>query len=185
MKITRLIPLVFVLLAGTIIVLAMRAESTAVTSPLLGQPIPEFSLAALDNEQLTVTEASLTGQVQLLNVWASWCGICKSEHPFLMDLAQQDKVRVVGLNYRDDRQAALRELQKSGNPYQAVIFDPKGSLAIDLGVYGTPESYLVDQNGVIRHRYVGALTRQIWEREFAPILKQLPVSGSSREGSDD
>ncbi|MGF1714434.1 DsbE family thiol:disulfide interchange protein [Photobacterium chitinilyticum] len=184
MKITRFLPLVFVLLAGSIIVLAMRAESTAVISPLQGQSIPEFSLASLENEQLTMTETSLTGEIQLLNVWASWCGVCKSEHPLLMDLAQQDKVRVIGLNYRDDRLAALKELQQSGNPYQAVIFDPKGSLAIDLGVYGTPESYLIDQHGVIRHRYVGALTRQIWEREFAPILKQLSVSGSLRESSD-
>lgn len=173
MKISRFIPLVLVLLAGAIIAFAMRVDNTTTASPLQGSPVPEFSLTALDNEQYTLTEASLTGQVRLLNVWASWCGICKSEHPFLLELAQKDKMSVIGLNYRDDRQAALNELLQSGNPYQSVIFDPKGSLAIDLGVYGTPESYLVDRNGVIRHRYVGALNRKIWEQEFVPVLRQL------------
>lgn len=173
MKITRFLPLIFVLFVGSIIVMAMGTRSAAVTSPLQGRPIPEFNLASLEQGELTLTEASLTGQVQLLNVWASWCGICKSEHSFLMDLAKQNQIKVIGLNYRDDRQSALNELAASGNPYRVVIFDPKGSLAIDLGVYGTPESYLVDQNGVIRHRYVGALTPEIWQQEFVPVLNQL------------
>lgn len=173
MKISRFLPLVFVLLAGSVIIMAMQAQSTVVTSPLQGRAVPEFNLGSLEQDQLTLTEASLTGQVQLLNVWASWCGICKSEHPFLMDLAKQGQVKIIGLNYRDERQAALEELARAGNPYRAVIFDPKGSLAIDLGVYGTPESYLVDQHGVIRHRYVGALSPKIWEQEFAPVIKQL------------
>ncbi|OLQ77627.1 thiol:disulfide interchange protein [Photobacterium proteolyticum] len=173
MKISRFIPLLLVLLGGAIIAFAMRVDNTTTASPLQGRSMPEFSLSSLDNEQFTLTQASLTGQVRLLNVWASWCGICKSEHPFLLELAQKDKMSVIGLNYRDDRHAALKELSLSGNPYQAVIFDPKGSLAIDLGVYGTPESYLVDRYGVIRHRYVGALNRKIWEQEFVPVLKQI------------
>ncbi|MCW8331202.1 DsbE family thiol:disulfide interchange protein [Photobacterium sp. SDRW27] len=173
MKLTRFLPLFFVLLLGGIIVMAMGEQNNSTVSPLQERSVPEFSLASLQQESLTLTEVSLTGQLQLLNVWASWCGICKSEHAFLMELAKQDQVKIVGLNYRDDRQSALNELAASGNPYQKVIFDPKGSLALDLGVYGTPESYLIDQNGVIRQRYVGTLTPQIWQQEFVPVINQL------------
>lgn len=173
MKIIRLLPLLLVLIVGSVIVMAMGARSVAVTSPLQGRVIPAFTLASLQHEKDTLTEASLAGKLNLLNVWASWCGICKSEHRFLMELAREEQVQIVGLNYRDNRQAALKELEVSGNPYSKVIFDPKGSLAIDLGVYGTPESYLVDQQGVIRHRYVGALTSEVWQQEFVPVIKQL------------
>jgi len=173
MKMMRFLPLAMVLAAGCLLVLGMESKNASVASPLEGQPVPEFALPSLQHEQSTITQASLTGEVQLLNVWASWCGICKSEHEYLKQLVSQQAIAIVGLNYRDDRQAALGVLKQSGNPYRQVIYDPQGALALDLGVYGTPETYLIDKNGVIRHRYVGALTPTIWQQQFAPRIEQL------------
>ncbi|PSU34181.1 DsbE family thiol:disulfide interchange protein [Photobacterium lutimaris] len=173
MKVTsRYLPLAVVVVMLVIISLAMTSTQEGHAPKLEEKPMPPFSLELLE-PAVTADETLFTGQWQLLNVWASWCGICKSEHGFLMQLAHQGEVSIVGLNYRDNRQSALRELTQSGNPYQAVLYDPKGSLALDLGVYGTPESYLIDSQGMIRYRYLGALDEGVWLREFVPVIELL------------
>jgi len=173
MKKTRFIPLVLASLAGILLVIGMNSKSAPTVSPLADRPVPDFALPSLQQELDSITQASLKGDVQLLNVWASWCSICKSEHAYLQQLATEQSLSIIGLNYRDERKAALNELAQTGNPYKKVIYDPKGSLALDLGVYGTPETYLIDENGIIRHRYVGALTPTIWDQQFAPLVAQL------------
>ena len=171
-KTSRYLPLGVVVVILAIISLSMVFTQDGHAPKLESKPLPAFSLQRLDTTG-TADETLFTGKLQLLNVWASWCAVCKSEHAFLLQLAQQQGLSIVGLNYRDNRQAAMRELNQSGNPYNAVLFDPKGSLALDLGVYGTPESYLIDSTGTIRYRYLGALDEQVWQQEFAPVIELL------------
>ena len=171
-KNSRYLPLGVVVVILAIISLSMVFTQDGHEPKLENKPLPAFSLQRLDTSG-TADETLLTGKLQLLNVWASWCAVCKSEHDFLLQLAEQQDVSIVGLNYRDNRQAAVRELNQSGNPYQAVLYDPKGVLALDLGVYGTPESYLIDSTGTIRYRYLGALDENVWQREFVPVIKML------------
>ncbi|MGR5062378.1 DsbE family thiol:disulfide interchange protein [Photobacterium sp. DNB22_13_2] len=171
-KNSRYLPLGVVVVILVIISLSMMFTQEGHTPNLENKPLPAFSLQRLDTAG-TADETLLTGKLQLLNVWASWCAVCKSEHAFLLQLAQQQNMSIIGLNYRDNRQSAMRELAHSGNPYQAVLFDPHGSLALDLGVYGTPESYLIDSNGMIRFRYLGVLDEDVWRQKFVPVIELL------------
>lgn len=145
-------------------------ESTTSTA-MVGQPIPAFELPEVMDISILLDESLFQQQpLTLLNVWAAWCGICKTEHQFLHQLKEQG-VNIIGLDYRDDRIAAKQVLEQTGSPYQAVIFDPRGSLAMDLGVYGTPTTFLVNQQGIILHRFTGALDEKKWQREFADFFE--------------
>ncbi|OCH15265.1 DsbE family thiol:disulfide interchange protein [Aliivibrio sp. 1S128] len=145
-------------------------ESTTSTA-MVGQPIPAFELPEVMDTSILLDESLFQQQpLTLLNVWAAWCGICKTEHQFLHQLKEQG-VNIIGLDYRDDRIAAKQVLEQTGSPYQAVIFDPSGSLAMDLGVYGTPTTFLVNQQGIILHRFTGALDEKKWQREFADFFE--------------
>ena len=145
-------------------------ESTTSTA-MVGQPIPAFELPEVMDTSILSDESLFQQQpLTLLNVWAAWCGICKTEHQFLHQLKEQG-VNIIGLDYRDDRIAAKQVLEQTGSPYQAVIFDPRGSLAMDLGVYGTPTTFLVNQQGIILHRFTGALDEKKWQREFADFFE--------------
>ncbi|MDO6498520.1 DsbE family thiol:disulfide interchange protein [Photobacterium sanguinicancri] len=182
MKIVRFLPLLGVVLAGIVLVYALEKPTSVEISPLAGQPVPAFSLInLLEGEPSegtfsvpTVDQSLLQGKMQLLNVWASWCGVCKKEHSFLLELQQQG-MSIVGLNYRDKRSSAVATLTEEGNPYRAVIYDPLGELALDLGVYGTPETMLIDPKGIIRQRYVGAMDEAIWQQQFAPVVETIKL----------
>ena len=137
----------------------------------LGKVLPNFQLPMLDEEGIFSPQI-LQGQVSLLNVWASWCSSCADEQVFLMQLARE-KIPIYGLNYKDETESAKRWLSEWGNPYQAIGEDKEGKVAIDLGVYGTPESFLIDKKGVIRYRHVGVLTQTVWQSEFLPRIKDL------------
>lgn len=136
----------------------------------IGHPLPQFSLNTLDNQ--TVTQAAMKGHASLLNVWASWCMSCVDEQPVLMQLAKQG-VPIFGLNYKDTADNAKAWLHEWGNPFQQVAEDVDGKVAIDMGVYGSPETFLVDKEGLIRYRHVGALTMPIWQKEFLPRMALL------------
>src|ERR1700687_4987737 len=129
-----------------------------VPSPLIGKPAPAFQLARLDDPARMITEQDLRGQVWLLNVWASWCVSCMEEHPVLVQFAHSGVVPIYGLNYKDQRDAAQAWLAKHGNPYSVSIVDPDGKVGIDYGVYGVPETYLIDKAGVIRFKQIGPVT---------------------------
>ena len=125
------------------------------------------------NVKRPLTAADLKGKVSLFNVWATWCVACRSEHPVLMQLAETGKVAIYGLNYKDDRAEAKRWLLRYGDPYLANAFDDDGRVGIDWGVYGTPETFIVDQQGIIRHKHIGPLTREVVRDEILPLVEKL------------
>ncbi len=144
-----------------------------IPSPLIGKPAPHFLLPRLDDPTQPVSSEIFQGKVSLLNVWASWCAACRQEHPVLMELKRRSEATLVGLNYKDSRDEALAVLQQSGNPYQVNAFDADGKVAIDWGVYGVPETFVIDKHGIIRYKHIGAITPEDWEEKLAPLVRYL------------
>jgi len=142
-------------------------------SALINKPAPEFSLPDLHDPEKRIGKADFVGQVSLFNVWASWCVACRQEHPFFMELARQKTVPLYGLNYKDKRPDALRWLSQLGDPYTASAFDEAGRVGIDWGVYGVPETFVVDRRGVIRYKHIGPVSPQAWEEKIRPLVEQL------------
>jgi len=173
-KITLLIPTVLVALMMILLMMALHNKEMSAPTVMQEKPFPLFQLPALHAAQ-PLTESLFTipnkTGYRLLNVWASWCVVCKTEHPYLLTLAAQG-IDIIGLNYRDKHQSAKLLLDNMGNPYQQIIVDQQGQLALNLGVVGTPESYLVNNQGMIIARFNGVLTEQIWTTQFAPHLPQ-------------
>jgi cytochrome c biogenesis protein CcmG, thiol:disulfide interchange protein DsbE len=165
------IALVLLLAAG------LTLNPRLVPSPLVGKPLPEFSLEELREPGRSLTSADLSGKVSLLNAWATWCVECRREHPVLVDIAREGTVPVYGLNYKDQRPQAIEWLERLGNPYAASGFDADGRVGLDLGVYGLPETFLVDAKGIIVHKHIGPISREVWEQEFVPVIRRLK-SGS-------
>lgn len=148
-------------------------DPTVVPSPLIGKSAPAFSLPTLADGKQTFTQTEFQGKVSLLNVWGSWCVACRDEHPVLMQFAASHVIPVYGLDYKDDPQAALDMLSKQGNPYAAIAYDASGDVAINWGVYGAPETFLLDKQGVIRHKYIGPLTQAIIQDDLMPRIQTL------------
>lgn len=144
-----------------------------VPSPLVGKPAPSFSLPELRDPNRSVSNQDLLGQVSLLNVWATWCVSCRAEHQELMRIAREGGLQIVGLNYKDDRAEAVQWLKRLGDPYRMNAFDADGRAGIDWGVYGTPETFVIDRKGIIRHKHVGPVDRQVWEGTLRPLVQQL------------
>ena len=168
-----LIPLaVFVVLVGFLVV-GLGLKPREVPSPLVGKPAPEFQLQQLHASDKTLTSKENLGKVWLLNVWASWCVSCRQEHPLLVELAKSGIVPVYGLNYKDQREDALRWLKQFGDPYTVSIVDPEGRTGLDYGVYGVPETYVIDKNGVIRYKQIGPVTVDALQTKILPLVKEL------------
>lgn len=144
-----------------------------VPSPLIGKPAPEFVLPQLQDSARQIGSKDLLGKVTLLNVWASWCVACREEHPLLVALARTGQVNIYGLNYKDTRQEALRWLNQLGNPYVVSAFDEQGNVGIDYGVYGVPETYIIDRAGIIRHKIIGPLTEENLRNTVLPLVRKL------------
>ncbi len=142
-------------------------------SVLIDKPFPEFELVDLADDSVVRTEADLKGGLSLVNVWATWCPNCLVEHPELMRIAAEENIPIYGVNYNDDSVKARAWLKRHKDPYAFSIVDNKGTLAIDLGVYGAPETFVVDANGVIRFRHVGPVTPDVWQGEFVPVIQHL------------
>lgn len=170
-RLLMLIPLVLFLAVALFLYRGLYLNPTELPSALIDKPFPAFSLPAVSGGQL-ITQADLQGQPALVNVWATWCPSCRVEHPFLTELRTQG-VRIIGVNYKDDNAAARKWLVDLHDPYQLNIDDAKGSLGLDLGVYGAPETFLVDRNGIIRHKYVGVIDKQIWREQLAGLYQGL------------
>ena len=171
-RLALFIPLALFVGLSLVLLLGLDKDPTELPSALVGEAFPVFNLPSLKDEQNVVTEQDFNGEVVLVNVWATWCFACRIEHPMLNKLSEQG-VKIIGLNYKDQRAGALAWLVERGDPYQFNIFDAKGSLGIDLGVYGAPETYLVDADGIIRHRRVGVVDDRVWESEFRAIYEQI------------
>jgi len=169
----RIIPIILFVLLGVLLAVGLKIadHKTEIPSPLIGKKIPEFSLPALGQPDVTITHEDLIGQPFLINVWASWCPTCRTEHPFVEQLAASGLLRVIGLNYRDEEQDALAWLEYFGNPYALNMADVSGRTAIDFGVYAAPESFLVDAEGYIVFKQVGMLTPEIINKEILPRIQ--------------
>lgn len=147
-------------------------------SALLNKPFPEFSARVLGMPERTVTRADLLGSPVLVNVWATWCPTCKAEHEELMRIAAVSDLRIVGVNYKDDARKAMRWLVDFGDPYEFVLEDADGALGVELGVYGAPESFLLDERGTIVYKRVGEINPRIWRDEIVPVLERLEVASA-------
>lgn len=177
MKAKFLVPLaIFFVLAG-FLAYGLTLNPREVPSPLVGKPAPAFELPRLDAPEQTFGLADMRGQVFLLNVWASWCVSCKQEHPLLVQLQRQGIVPVVGLIYKDEREAALGVLRDTGNPYVANVMDPDGRIGIEYGVYGTPETFLIDGEGMIRYKHIGPMNPDTLKNVLLPKLAELTRAG--------
>jgi cytochrome c biogenesis protein CcmG/thiol:disulfide interchange protein DsbE len=150
----------------------------ALPSPLIGKPAPLFSLTDVTEPARIVSNAALKGQVYVLNVWGTWCVACREEHEALLAIAQQHLVPIIGLDYMDEREKAKQWLTQLGNPYEAVAFDTDGRTAIDWGVYGAPETFLVDANGKVLYKFISPMTPEVWQREFVPRIAAARGSGA-------
>ena len=162
----------FAVLLGFLAV-GLNLNPREVPSPLIGKPAPAFELARLDDPAQKITHADLKGQVWILNVWASWCVACRQEHPLLVDFAKRTTVPLYGLNYKDKRDDGLAWLRRFGDPYKASLFDIDGRVGIDFGVYGVPETFVIDKQGVIRFKQIGPVTPEVLRDRIEPLLKQL------------
>lgn len=168
-----LIPLGIFLALAALLFYGLQLDPRKVPSPLVDKPAPDFSLPALNDPSQTVTQDIFKGKLSLVNVWASWCPSCRQEHAELLRIARNNDVQVIGFNWKDARPDALKMLQQFGNPYVVSLYDPDNRSGIDWGVYGAPETFVVDQDGIIRHKRIGPIDRTVWESEIRPIIEQL------------
>jgi len=150
----------------------------ALPSPLIGKAAPAFELTDVLDAARPVSNSGLQGQVYVLNVWATWCVPCREEHDALLAIARQHLVPIIGLNWKDQRERAKQWLEQLGNPYQAVAFDGDGRAAIDWGVYGAPETYLVDRQGRVIFKFISPMTQQVWDKEFVPRIAAARGGGA-------
>ena len=176
MNAKTLIPLaLFAVLVGFLAV-GLGLDPREVPSPLVNKPAPAFKIAQLEQPDLQFSPEDMKGKVWLFNVWASWCVACRQEHPVLMEFARAKIAPLIGLNYKDQRKDALGVLKRSGNPYDITAFDADGRVGIDYGVYGVPESYVIDKAGVIRYKHIGPITMEAMEKTIVPLIQKLQNS---------
>lgn len=170
-----LLPLVCFLVLLGFLAAGLRLKPREVPSPLVNKPVPTFRLPTLADPAQQLSPQDLRGKVWILNVWASWCVACRDEHPVLVDFAKAGLVPLYGLNYKDKRPDALGWLAKFGDPYQQSLSDLDGLVGIDLGVYGVPETFVVDRNGVIRYKHIGPVTPEVLRDTIIPLIGRLGV----------
>lgn len=175
-----LIPLALFLVLVLFLAVGLRLDPNELPSPLINKAAPTFRLPQLKEPSKTFSAEDMRGKVWIMNVWASWCISCRDEHPLLFEYQQSGVVPIYGLNYKDKREDALSWLGELGDPYVLSAVDLDGRVAIDYGVYGAPETYLIDQNGTIRFKQVGPVTRDVWSTKILPLVQELNRQGTSR-----
>jgi len=160
-----------------VLAVGLRLNPREVPSPLIGKPAPPFELPLLNEPDKRFSQKEMLGKVWIMNVWASWCPPCLVEHPVVTRIAKSGLAPVVGLNYKDTRDEALPWLKRNGDPYQLIVFDASGRIGIDYGVYGVPETYVIDRKGVIRYKHIGPLTADVVQKKVEPLVKELNAGG--------
>ena len=171
-----LIPLGVFLVLLTFLFLGLGLNPREIPSPLIDKPAPQFKLAQLQDPTRTLATGDMKGQVWLLNVWASWCVSCREEHPLLVALGKTRLVPIIGLNYKDEASAGMKWLSTNGDPYNLSIVDRDGRVGIDFGVYGVPETFVIDKNGTIRYKQIGPVTAAALEQKIMPLVRDLQKS---------
>jgi cytochrome c biogenesis protein CcmG/thiol:disulfide interchange protein DsbE len=176
MKAKFLIPLaMFGVLVG-FLAIGLNRDPSEVPSPLIDKAAPTFNIPQLALSEKQFSPADIKGKVWVLNVWASWCVPCRVEHPLLVELARAQAAPLIGLNYKDKRADAMKFLAQHGNPYDLSAFDGDGRVAIDYGVYGVPETFIIDKNGIIRHKQIGPITAEVLAKAILPLIDRLNKS---------
>lgn len=173
LKLKYLLPLILFVVLAVFLAIGLRLNPKEIPSPLIDKTAPAFSLPILATPDKNLSQLDLQGRVWLLNVWASWCVSCRQEHPLLLELAKLNVVTIVGLNYKDEASAANQWLAQLGNPYNVSIMDKDGRVGIDYGVYGVPETFVVDKRGIIRYKHTGPVEPGDIEQIFLPLLQKL------------
>ena len=173
----KLAPLLIFIVLVVFLGIGLTLNPREIPSPLINKPMPVFSLTQLKESDKPLSSTDFLNEVFLFNVWASWCIACRSEHPVLLDLSRTGVVNIYGLNYKDKREEALRWLDYYGDPYTKNVHDLDGKLGIDFGVYGVPETFIIDQKGIIRYKHIGPITEEILKNKLLPIIKQLKTVG--------
>ncbi len=168
-----MLPLVAFLVMAIFLFAGLSLNPRQVPSPLIDKPAPEFTMQQLHNPEMILDSKDNLGKVWLLNVWASWCVACRDEHPLLVQVANAGIVPVYGLNYKDERDTAIQWLRQFGDPYTVSVVDPEGRVGIDYGVYGVPETYVIDKQGIIRHKQIGPVTVKSLQEKILPLVKEL------------
>jgi cytochrome c biogenesis protein CcmG/thiol:disulfide interchange protein DsbE len=173
MKLRYILPLAAFFLLAVFLAVGLTRDPREIPSPFIGKPAPAFRVAELHEPARMIAPEDMKGKVWMLNVWASWCVSCRVEHPILVEFAKKNAVPIVGLDYKDQREDGLQWLQKLGNPYVASAFDEDGKIGIDYGVYGVPETFVIDKQGIIRYKQIGPVTPEALEAKILPLLKSL------------
>lgn len=166
-----IVPFGLFALLGVFLYIGLHRNPSYVPSPLIGKPAPEFTLPSLQDPAYPVSTKDLAGRPWVLNVWGTWCAGCRQEHPVLLQIARQTSVPIIGLDWKDDAAEAKRWLAELGNPYAAVAFDSEGRVAIDWGVYGAPETFLIGADGKVLYKHIAPMTLEVWANEFEPRIR--------------
>ena len=167
------VPLVLFVALAAFFAVGLTRDPREVPSPLIDKPAPAFRQEQLADSRIAFAPEQMKGQVWMLNVWASWCGACRVEHPTLVEVARQKIVPIVGLNWKDERADALQWLGKYGDPYALSVYDNANTVGLDYGVYGAPETFLIDKQGVIRYKQIGPVTPEAWRDTILPMIRKL------------
>jgi cytochrome c biogenesis protein CcmG/thiol:disulfide interchange protein DsbE len=178
MKVKFLLPLLLFIVLAIFLAIGLNRDPQEVPSPLINKPAPAFEIPQLSEANQSFSPASMKGQVWILNVWASWCAACREEHPVLVELGKSKIAPIIGLDYKDKREDALAMLAMQGNPYLLSAFDANGRVGIDYGVYGVPETYVIDKEGMIRFKHIGPITMNILNQKIYPLISELQKSSS-------
>lgn len=168
-----LIPLAVFVAIGVLLKVGLSLNPRHIPSPLIGKPLSEYSLPTVNDTKKHFGKKDMLGRVYLLNVWASWCVACRQEHPLLMEMKRQQQVPIIGVDNKDKRDNAMAFLSQMGNPYEISVADSDGRLSIDLGVYGVPESFVIDKKGMIRYKHIGPITERALAETIMPLVAKL------------
>jgi len=168
-----LLPMGIFLVLVVFLGIGLRLDPKEVPSPLIGKPAPAFALARLDKPEQKISRDDLLGKVWMLNVWASWCVACRQEHPLLVEFAKANILPIYGLNYKDKPDAGRKWLADFGNPYTASLSDLDGRVGIDFGVYGVPETFIIDRQGMVRFKHIGPVTPEVLRTQIEPLVRKL------------
>ena len=169
----KIIPLVIFIIIGIFLFLSLNSNPNKLPSPLVGRMIPELEGKDFFTNESVKLNDLMENQMALVNVWASWCVTCRKEHPMIMDIANNDNLKLIGINYKDQKNKGQKYLEIMGNPFDEIIYDPEGRIGMELGVYATPETFLIDKEGLVLYKHIGEITPEVWNQNFLVLLKTL------------
>jgi len=171
----KFIPLILFLFIAVFLYFSLNSNSSKLPSPLLGKMFPNIEAKDFYSDESVLLTDLFSDNISLVNVWASWCVTCRQEHQMMMKIAKNNNLQLIGINYKDTRADGERYLEVMGNPFDVIVFDPSGKIGLDLGVYATPETFLVNQQGVILFKHIGAIDSKVWEEDFVPYIKKKVI----------